>query len=65
MSGNLTGKIFIFVGMISDLEISAVVSGRTEAPRRPRLVTKSQREKLLFLQFESGGWGFNSYLTDR
>lgn len=32
MSGNLTGKIFIFVGMVRNLEISAVLSGRTETP---------------------------------
>lgn len=32
MSGNLTGKIFIFVGMVRDLKISAVLSERTETP---------------------------------
>lgn len=51
ISGNQSGKIFIIVGIVRDVVISAVVSGRTEAPRYPRLVTKSQKETCLSFFF--------------
>lgn len=62
MSGNLTGKIFIFVGMVRDLEIAAVLSGRTETPDVLDL-SPNPREKNFFSSNLSLMVGGDNYQT--
>lgn len=54
-SGNLAAKKFIFVSIVRDPEILAVVSGGAESHSHPIFVTKTVGRKLFLIQFSSSG----------